>query len=180
MNGSPADKGNIRGAIARIASDGRKNAYENDLLCKDIFLQFRAKSKDFTYRRSEAKGALKKGRENYSHVDTSVKVLEEYFRKHPQLRCNPEATLNIDETKVRTEFGERGRALIPATTHHGAGRVSSVGYDKHVTAVIVVKAAGRVCPPFFITAGKNTMSSWNQPSDADALLLGTERCRYGK
>ena len=175
-----ADKATILSAMAKIASDGRENTYKNDLPSSEAFRAFRARHENFTFRRSHRKELAKAFAERHDHVETYAKALTTVFEKHPTLRLNTEAIINVDETEVRTVFGERPRALVPKTSRHGAPKLYSPGSEKHVTAVIAVSAAGRKAPPFFVVAGKSTLQSWIKPLEGPFCSLSGDIVAYTK
>ena len=143
---------------------------------REAFLHLRSRLEEFTYRRHDSKEKAKVDAESYQHVKTLKDTLEEVFRKHPSLRTNPEAIINVDECEVATAFGERSKSLVPNSSRNGECKQKIIGSDKHVTAVIAASAAGRLAPPFFVVAGKNTLSFWTEPLDIDGSSLN-ESCK---
>ena len=170
----------VRVAMGQIAADGGKNSYKSGMPCRDAFLQFRAERSDLALRRNSEGNAAKSRAENFEHANSHATALEEVFKKHPHLQRSPEAIINLDETEVRTEFGERVRALTPKSSRTGAPKPTFPGSEKHATAVIAASAAGRVAPPFFAVAGKNTMNSWAEPLDSRIFNLQGGLEIYGR
>eukprot|EP00171_Calliarthron_tuberculosum_P004125 IDg4125t1 len=73
-------------------------------------------------------------------------------------------TRNLEcEREIRERFSS-------SDTYHGGSRIQrSSKCSKHITAVVLISAFGRKVPPLFIIAGKNIMSGWFYPLNAEQV-----------
>lgn len=60
-------------------------------------------------------------------------------------------------------FGKRIKTFTTARSHHGGFVSVQKGSGKHLTAVLIASASGKLAPLFAIAAEKSVMKSWIEP-----------------
>ena len=110
--------------------------------------------------------------ENYEHVYTFQKVLQDVEKSNLSIFDDGNRLWNVDETVVDAGYDEHVKKLSSSDSNHGGFRAetASSGKGKHVTALIYATAYGIFLPPFFVVIGKCVMTSWTDAVMRNPLL----------
>lgn len=163
--GFAVDKMQLKRLCGEVAeSQGRP--FKSGIPCDEWIASFRARHTDrLTFRAHQCKEIAKLAAEsNVAHVASYKDVLEKVFLRHPAIQKDPRLVWNMDETAVTGELGEKKKVFTSSKSNAcGYRATEGKGIGKHLTAVLIANADGKVLPPFFVFEGKKEMKAWFAP-----------------
>lgn len=86
------------------------------------------------------------------------------FTAHTAIKNDPRLIWNMDETDRSGEYCQKSKVFCASISSAGGYRVQKgKAVGKHVTAVVIANAAGKVLLPFIIFEGKQEQMAWFEP-----------------
>lgn len=122
-SGFAMDMDDIRQAMSRIASDGRR-AWNGGVPSDAAIRSFRARHTGMSFRARTQKDAAKIKAEDPEHQKSFSQVLKEVERWNLGIFADPACLWNVDETAVLSEYGKNRKVFGPSKAR-GGGTVSS-------------------------------------------------------